>query len=175
MKFLLLNQTFHPDVVATAQYLTDVARALVQHGHQVAVITGRRAYDNPAAIFPARESWNGIEIHRVGGTRFGKKSKLRRAADFASFMVACCWQLLRMRRPDVVVALTSPPLISFVAVCYARLRGCRFAILLEPDRDGFARPLVLVVQVHDHRRQQQVLLAPLDGTPPHRSLETIEE
>src|SRR5688572_28650175 len=112
MKFLLLNQTFRPDVVATAQYLTDVARELVKRGHQVSVITGRRAYDDSGTTFPAHENWNGIDIRRVRGTRFGKGSKLRRAADFATFIIACSWRLLFAPRPDVIVALTSPPLIS---------------------------------------------------------------
>ncbi|HWN95898.1 MAG TPA: glycosyltransferase family 4 protein [Methylomirabilota bacterium] len=136
MKFLLLNQTFHPDVVATAQYLTVVARALVERGHHVSVITSRRAYDHPDIIFPERESWNGIDIQRVRGTRFGKKSRLRRAADFATFILACSWQLLRAPRPDVVVALTSPPLISVIAACYAACRRCRFVYWvmdLNPD------------------------------------------
>lgn len=136
MRFLLLNQTFHPDVAATAQYLTDVARALIARGHHVSVITSRRGYDQPETIFPKKEIWNGIEIHRVRATRFGKGAKWRRAFDFASFMLSCCWQLMLGRRPDVVVALTSPPLISFVAACYAALRGCRFVYWvmdLNPD------------------------------------------
>ena len=108
MRFLLLNQAFHPDVVATAQYLTDLARALADRGHEVCVVTGRRAYDDSARIFAARERWNDIDIHRVPNTRFGKASKLRRAFDFASFLLACCLKLVRLPRPDVVVALTSP-------------------------------------------------------------------
>ncbi len=136
MKFLLLNQTFYPDVVATAQYLTEVAGALVQRGHEVSVITSRRAYDDPKTLFPQRETWNGIDIHRVRASRFGKASRLRRAADFATFILSCCWQLLRAPRPDVVVALTSPPLISVIAACYAALRRCRFVYWvmdLNPD------------------------------------------
>jgi glycosyltransferase involved in cell wall biosynthesis len=153
MKFLLLNQTFHPDVVATAQYLTDLARALAERGHQVTVISGRRAYDSSGTTFPGRESWNGIDIRRVRGTRLGKGSKLRRAADFASFMVACCWQLLFVPRPDVVVALTSPPLISFIAACYAALRRCRFVYWvmdLNPDEAiaaGWLRESSLITRV----------------------------
>src|SRR5437588_6430815 len=46
MKILLLNQAFHPDVVASGQHLTDLALALVQRGHAVTVVTSRRAYDN---------------------------------------------------------------------------------------------------------------------------------
>jgi hypothetical protein len=136
MRFLLINQTFHPDVAATAQYLTDVAQGLVERGHFVSVITGRRGYDKPETIFPKNEIWNGIEIHRVPGTRFGKSAKWRRIFDFASFMFFCCWQLVRARRPDVLVALTSPPLISFLGASYAVLRRCRFAYWvmdLNPD------------------------------------------
>ena len=136
MRFLLLNQTFYPDVVATAQYLADLARELARRGHEVSVIASRRAYDDPAKTFPACEQWNGIDIRRVPNTRFGKSSKLRRALDFATYILSCCWQLICVRRPDVVVALTSPPLISVIAACYATLRRCRFVYWvmdLNPD------------------------------------------
>jgi len=43
MKFLLLNQTFYPDVMATSQYLSELAVRLVERGHEVTVITSRRA------------------------------------------------------------------------------------------------------------------------------------
>lgn len=136
MNFLLLNQTFHPDVVSTAQHLTDLALGLVQRGHKVTVVTGRRAYDDSSRRFPRHEIWRGVEIHRVSGTCFGKAAKWKRALDFASFIFACCWRLLFLRPPDVVVALTSPPLISFIGAWYARLRGCRFVYWvmdLNPD------------------------------------------
>ncbi|HMP83309.1 MAG TPA: glycosyltransferase, partial [Verrucomicrobiota bacterium] len=94
MKILLLNQTFHPDVVSTAQHLTDLATGLAARGHQVTVVTGRRAYDDTSRRFPKHELWRGIEIHRVGGTTLGKSAKWRRAVDFASFIITCCWRLL---------------------------------------------------------------------------------
>jgi len=47
MKILLLNQTFYPDVVATGQYLSELAVTLAERQLQVTGITGRRAYDNP--------------------------------------------------------------------------------------------------------------------------------
>ena len=136
MKFLLLNQAFYPDVVATAQVLTDAALALVQRGHEVTVIASRRAYDDATHRFAAREVWQGIQIIRIGTTAFGKGAKWRRAADFASFIVLCGLRLLTVRRPEVVVALTTPPLISFICAVYARLRRARFVYWvmdLNPD------------------------------------------
>ena len=126
MTFLLLNQTFHPDVVSTAQHLTDLAVRLVERGHDVTVVTSRRAYDHPEGKFPAQELWRGIRIHRVASTGFGKGAKWRRAADFASFTLLCALRLARLPRHDAVVALTSPPLISFLGAWLARLRRSRF-------------------------------------------------
>ena len=111
LKILLINQTFYPDVMATGQYLSELAAALAEKGHEVTVITGRRAYDHPEKLFPARETWRGVRIIRISSTRFGKGAKWRRAADFASFIVNCCASLVFLRRHDVVMALTTPPLI----------------------------------------------------------------
>ncbi|TAL05962.1 MAG: glycosyltransferase WbuB [Verrucomicrobia bacterium] len=136
MRCLLINQTFPPDVMATGQYLGEVAAQLTERGHAVTVVTGRRAYDEPEKLFPAKETWRGATILRVSSTGLGKKAKWRRAADFASFILACCWRLLFVPRPAVVVALTSPPLIAFIGAVYARLRGARFVYWvmdLNPD------------------------------------------
>ena len=136
MRITLVNQAFHPDVVSSGQHLTDVAVGLAQRGHEVTVITSRRAYDNPEKKFPSSETWRGIKIHRVFNTGFGKKSKWRRATDFFTFLISCCWQLLWLPKPDAVVALTSPPLVSVIAAGYARLRGAKFCYWimdLNPD------------------------------------------
>jgi glycosyltransferase involved in cell wall biosynthesis len=136
LKILLLNQTFYPDVVSTAQYLSDLAAALAKRGHEVTVVTGRRAYDNPEKLFSARETWRGVRIFRVFSTRFGKRAKWRRAADFASFVFFCCARLAFLQRQDVVVALTTPPLISFIGAWRAKLWRARFyywVMDLNPD------------------------------------------
>jgi glycosyltransferase involved in cell wall biosynthesis len=126
LKILLLNQTFQPDVVSTAQHLTDLALALQARGHEVTVIASRRAYDDPTRRFPKSEVWRGIKIERIASTGFGKGAKWKRAADFGSFILACCWRLLWLPRPDAVVALTSPPLISFIGAVFAKWRRARF-------------------------------------------------
>ncbi len=126
MKILLLNQTFHPDVASTAQHLSDLARGLAARGHEVTVVTSRRAYDDPNKLFPKRETWHGIQIIRIGSTGFGKSAKWKRAADFASFLLLCTLRIVLLPRYDVVLALTSPPLISFLGAWVAQLRGSRF-------------------------------------------------
>ena len=115
MKILILNQAFYPDVVSTAQHASDLAKALAQAGHEVTVVCSSRGYDDPRVRFPKREIWNAVNIIRVRSTGFGKASRWRRATDFSTFMASCALRLWLLPRFDVVVAMTSPPLISFLS------------------------------------------------------------
>jgi colanic acid biosynthesis glycosyl transferase WcaI len=146
MRILLLNQTFYPDTVATAQYLTSLAEALTEGGHEVRVLAARRAYDEPARRVARRERQDGIEIERVGGTGFGKDAKWRRALDFGSFLFSAALRVLTLPGVDCVVALTSPPLVATLAALRCRLRGERFVYWvmdMNPDEAlaaGWLRP-----------------------------------
>lgn len=136
MKILLLNQCFYPDVVSTAQHLTDLATELSARGHDVTVIAGDRGYDNPSTRFPRHEHWRGIQIIRIPSLSLGKSSRWRRAFNFGSFAIVCALRLLMLGRFDVVVALTSPPLISFLAALFVKFKGGSFyfwAMDLNPD------------------------------------------
>ena len=136
MRILLLNQCFYPDVVSTAQHLTDLATELAARGHDVTVVTGDRGYDDPSVRFPRRERWRDITVIRVPSLSFGKNGKWRRALGFASFLATCSARLFTLRRFDVVIALTSPPLISFLASLFVQIKGGRFyfwVMDLNPD------------------------------------------
>jgi colanic acid biosynthesis glycosyl transferase WcaI len=136
LKVLLLNQCFYPDVVATAQYLTDLAEDLSARGHEVTVIASDRGYDDSSLRFPGRELWKDIHIIRIPSLSLGKSSRCHRAINFASFVIVCALRLLMLPRFDVVVALTSPPLISFLAALFVKLKGglfCFWVMDLNPD------------------------------------------
>ena len=75
-EILLLNQAFYPDSVSTGQHLSELAVALAERGHQVTVITGRRAYDDPEIISPDRETWRGIQIFRVYSAPIWQSSQM---------------------------------------------------------------------------------------------------
>ncbi len=136
MKVLLLNQCFYPDLVSTAQHLTDLAVGLSDAGHDVTVIASDRGYDDARKRFPRHETWSNIKIIRIPSLSLGKKSKWRRAVNFASFSLICALRLLVLRRFDVVIALTSPPLISVLGALFVKLKGGRFffwVMDLNPD------------------------------------------
>jgi len=136
MKVLLINQCFYPDVVSSAQHLTDLALELARAGHSVTVLAGRRGYDTPNTRFPKKEVWKGISIIRIPSTGLGKGSRFARAIDFGSFMLFCLARMLLLPKYDAVVALTSPPLISSLAALFAYFKRERFycwIMDLNPD------------------------------------------
>jgi hypothetical protein len=70
----------------------------------------------------------------------GKSSRWRRALNFGSFLLTCAARLFLTPRQDVVVALTSPPLISWIGAVFTRLKGGKLVFWtmdINPD-EAFA-------------------------------------
>lgn len=116
MHVLILNQTFHPDVAATAQLMWDLGRHLSNQGHRVSAVASRQLYGTDRRIDVASETIDGVEIHRLSGTALGKRSTATRLLDFASFYAAAAAHLNEAPAPDVILALTSPPLVATLAM-----------------------------------------------------------
>ena len=112
MHVLILNQTFHPDVAATAQLMWDLALHLDSRGHRVSAVTSRNVYGSTEQLGQSYEHHGNIHIHRVRQTSFGKKHLPGRMADFLSFYASAFHTLQNVGRPDVILALTSPPMIA---------------------------------------------------------------
>lgn len=122
MKILLMNQFFWPDSSATSQLLTDLARGLTDRGHQVEVICAQGGYglaDDGAA--PS------VRIHRVAGLRFAR-GVLGRLLSYLSFYLSASVHALSVDRPDLVITLTTPPLLSLLGTMVKKLRGSRHFI-----------------------------------------------
>jgi colanic acid biosynthesis glycosyl transferase WcaI len=124
-KILLLNQVFYPDGAATAQHTTDLALYLTKLEYDVTVITGRRGYNDRETLYPKRETFQGIDIIRVGSTGLGKKNVFTRFLDGVTFEFLLLCRLLVTPRHDVVIVFTSPPLIGFVGALFCLFKGGR--------------------------------------------------
>src|SRR5256714_7308054 len=130
MRIIILNQFFYPDHSATSQLMTDLAESLVKKGIGVTAIAGRGRYDGGGKL-AAREDYRGIRIRRAWATGFGKRTVAGRLADYLSFYFGATWTLLRQPRHDIVMALTTPPLIGLVALLVARLRRMCLVALVQ--------------------------------------------
>src|ERR1700694_2231566 len=131
-RIFFLNRFFYPDHSATSQILSDLAFYLAAAGRQVHVITSLQRYDDPEAKLPSHEIVNGVQISRVATTQFGRSALVGRGVDYLSFY-ASAWRHLRntIRRNDILVAMTDPPLLSIIAMQIAKRRGVHLVNWLQ--------------------------------------------
>jgi len=131
-RLIFINRFFSPDHSATSQILSDLAFDLAGAGREVHLVTSRQIYDDPKAALPERETINGVDVHRVASTRFGRAALIGRSIDYVSFYRSV-WRCLDdlVRPGDIVIAKTDPPLISIVARPVVRRKGARLVNWLQ--------------------------------------------
>jgi colanic acid biosynthesis glycosyl transferase WcaI len=123
MKILFVNQFFWPDSSATSQQLTDLATGLAQRGNEVSVLCGEGGYASVSAGDVAPP----VTVFRVKALPFAR-SHVGRMLSYLSFYVSAFVRGLTAPRADVVVSLTTPPLISLLGTMIKTLRGSRHFI-----------------------------------------------
>ncbi|HMD40611.1 MAG TPA: glycosyltransferase, partial [Candidatus Acidoferrum sp.] len=124
MHILLLNEYYPPDTSATAKMAAQVAEALAQR-HQVTVVAGRPSYD-PDTRYPyallRRDTRNKVTVECVGSTAFPRHRMPRRVANYLSYLALAVPRALALR-PDIILAMTDPPVAGIAGAFVARLAG----------------------------------------------------
>lgn len=152
MRVLLINQYYYPDIAATAQMCADLAEDLVKSGHHVTVVAGTAAYRTPhegdraLAQKPLALSaeHRGVRILRVPipsptglfghlpGDRLKKLGDLaEKGLGYATFLGGALCRILLAERPDVVLALSTPPLVAALGLCQKALFRTRFVYWVQ--------------------------------------------
>ncbi|HEX8775011.1 MAG TPA: glycosyltransferase family 4 protein [Pyrinomonadaceae bacterium] len=130
MRLIILNQFFYPDHSATSQLMTELAESLAERGVGVTALAGRGRYNGGERLSPY-EDYKGVRVERARATSYGKGNVLGRLSDYLSFYVGATWKLSRMPHHDIVMALTTPPLIGLVALVIGHMRGMRVVALVQ--------------------------------------------
>jgi colanic acid biosynthesis glycosyl transferase WcaI len=128
MRILFISQVFYPDTVSVSQHLTDLAEKLVEEGHEVTVYTSCYPYEEKTHCYSKSEDYHGVIIERLWQSSFGKGSTLTRLFDFVTFYFSISIKLLsaNLKKFDVIVGTTVPPLLSVVGVIVSKLKGIKF-------------------------------------------------
>jgi colanic acid biosynthesis glycosyl transferase WcaI len=133
MRIILINQFFWPDAAATSQYLTDLARFLAAQGHEVEVLCGNSAY----ARLDGAEEAPSVVVHRIPCSRFSH-GLVGRMCSYSSFFLGALWAGC-WTPGDVVVTLTTPPMLSVIGTILKKTRHTKHFIW---EMDLFPEALV---------------------------------
>ncbi len=167
---LIMAQAYPPDPNSGGQHLHDVASEMVRRGHRVLVLTANRGYENASIRLPRRQVLDGVEIHRLPLSSFGKASLFTRLLGGVTFVLQCMWRGLITRRLVRILAGTSPPMISMAVLVIAAVRRVpvTYWILdLNPDQSvavGWIKPTSPAVRALDRlnrrilRRAERVIV-----------------
>ena len=127
MHVLLLNEYYPPDTSATAKMAAQVAESLAKR-HKVTVVAGRPSYD-PDQYYPfawlRRDVRNDVVVERVGSTTYPRHRMRRRVTNYVTYLALAVPRALAIR-PDVVLAMTDPPIAGIAGAWVARLSGRPF-------------------------------------------------
>jgi colanic acid biosynthesis glycosyl transferase WcaI len=127
MHILLLNQYYPPDTSATAKMAVQIAEKLAER-HRVTVVAGRPSYD-PDEFYPfsfrRKDVRNNVTVERVGSTAYPRHQMRRRASNYLSYLALAVPRALSIQ-PDIVLAMTDPPVAGIAGAFVAGMAGRPF-------------------------------------------------
>ncbi len=121
----------------------EVLRHLSHQGHEIAILTsipyflnGRvESWSEYRRKFLIKESWEGIKVVRtfVLSPRFLKRFRLGiRFLNFISFIVTSLIAAFFIKRPDVILAVSHPPLfMGLNSYIISRIKKCKYVYCLQ--------------------------------------------
>lgn len=130
MRVLILNQFFYPDISATSQLMTDLAQDLAAQNVEVTALCSNVSYVGGKS-FPSSEQFGQVQIERVPVIAFDRANIFRRLGSYLNFYISAFWRLVWLPRQDVILVLTTPPLIAIVAYAIRLLKGTRMVYLVQ--------------------------------------------
>lgn len=125
---VLIHRYFAPDTPPYASILRKIAIRLGEQGHRVTVLTCQPSYNRAVSSSAARREvlHQGVSVRRWPVIA-DRSSSLAKLANLLWFCARVTGHLARMRRVDVVMAATTPPVaVALVASVVARAKGASF-------------------------------------------------
>jgi len=128
MKITVINQFFLPDVSPTARLAGDLAAHRTRCGDQVTVIAARANYAD-SDVLCNKETVARVKVLRGWTPRFRQRNVLTKCIEAACFYVHTACHVCMLPPQDVIVSLTTPPWIGWIALLHKlRHRSARFLL-----------------------------------------------
>ena len=119
---LIVCQVYPPDPAAVGQHVADLAEHMSRNGWRVSAYTASRGYEDPSKVYASRELRNGVDVHRLPLSSFGKTSLIWRVLGGSLFLLQATVRGIFYRRLDCVLVSTSPPFAGLGGVVLSIIR-----------------------------------------------------
>lgn len=127
----VLSELYYPEVEGSGYYITKITEALAVR-YCVHVLSVQPTYDARGIKAPTDEVLNNVCIHRCLSTTLNKNILLFRLLNLFTISVSIFFNaLLRIHKGDIVLVITNPPSLPFIASMTSRLRGAKLILRVE--------------------------------------------
>ncbi|MBC19028.1 MAG: hypothetical protein CMJ74_02055 [Planctomycetaceae bacterium] len=149
LKITIVNQFYPPDISPTARLAASLAEHRAALDDRVTVIGGQGylgSGQSHARICPKQnvdeqkvswrsetESDSNIHVHRLWTPKSGKRTLVHRCLDYFAFYFLACLTIARLPKQDVVVCMTTPPLIAGAGILHKLIHRTTRVILWNMD------------------------------------------
>jgi colanic acid biosynthesis glycosyl transferase WcaI len=129
MKILIITQYFYPEPGATTNRILSFAREFTQKGHDVTVLCEFPSY--PTGVLPkqyrykflVKEKFENFRVVRSFIISTARTNLFTRLASYFSFSLSSFIIALGLKKPDVIIALSPPPTVGFIAAIVSKLKS----------------------------------------------------
>jgi glycosyltransferase involved in cell wall biosynthesis len=155
LRVWVVSELYFPELTSTGYFLTGIAEGLAKD-YDVHVLCGQPSYWARGVRAPRREMLHGVDVQRCWSSTLDKNKLFLKIINLITISMSIFLSaLFRFCRGDIVIAVTNPPLLPYLASLACRAKGARFVLLVHdvyPEiliRLGIVKPRSLPVLVLD--------------------------
>lgn len=119
-------------MLSTGLHMTELATALTRLGWKITVYCAQPSFTREASAerVAAEMTYEGVRIRRVRALGAHRGRMLSRALFGVTFMLSCCWAVLRDRHYDLVLFTTNPPFLGLAGRLARLLRRKPYVLIV---------------------------------------------
>jgi len=127
----IVSELYYPELTSTGYFLTGIAEGLAAE-YDVSVLCGQPSYWARGTSAPTSEIRNGVHVQRCPATTLDKNKVVFKIVNLITISLSIFFSaLFRFRVGDIVIAVTNPPFLPYVALLACRVRGGHFVLLVH--------------------------------------------
>lgn len=127
----VVSELYRPEETSTGHYMTRLAEFLAA-SRPVSVLCAQPNYASKGIRAPRRERFRGVDIFRCPSTGFDKNRVVLRLLNMVAFSLSAALKAAAgIRRGDVVLVVTNPPLLPLLMVFLCRAKGARCFVRID--------------------------------------------
>lgn len=130
-KLWIVSELYYPELTSTGYIVTQIAEDLSKD-YDINVLCAQPTYSARGMHAPKHEKRNGVKIRRCFSTTLNKDFIVFKLINFITLSITLFANaLLRLKKGDIVLVVTNPPLLPFFIAVACNVRRSKCCLLIH--------------------------------------------